>query len=108
MSHHVVRIWYVCRRCFGGRCKKNRTRDSRIEPVFHHTREWAMMRHILNYQYWDKRNPRQDAMPRRPPRTSAVQAAESFAKYVIAESQTEDCILPKNGVCATDSPGADP
>ena len=36
-------------------------------------------------------------MPRRPPRASAVQAAQNFSAYLIAESETEDCILPKNG-----------
>ena len=36
-------------------------------------------------------------MPRRPPRTSAVEAAQNFTRYLIAQSDTEDCILPKNG-----------
>jgi len=45
-----------------------------------------------------------DRMPRRPPRPSAVQAAQNFATYMIAECETEDCILPKNGAlpCLTD------
>ena len=36
-------------------------------------------------------------MPRRPPRASAIQAANSFAHILIAESTSDDHIIPKNG-----------
>lgn len=36
-------------------------------------------------------------MPRRQPRTSALQVAQAFCQFLIAETETEDCILPKNG-----------
>lgn len=36
-------------------------------------------------------------MSRRPPRTAAVEAAQMFIQSLIAKSDTEDCILPKNG-----------
>lgn len=36
-------------------------------------------------------------MPRRPPRTSAVQTANTFVHVFIAESKSDDYILPKNG-----------
>lgn len=36
-------------------------------------------------------------MPRAPPRTSAVQAAHTFISVFIADSHTEDHIIPKNG-----------
>ena len=36
-------------------------------------------------------------MPRRPPRPGALQAAQHFARLVIAEAETDDWILPKNG-----------
>ena len=39
-------------------------------------------------------------MPRKPPRASAVEAAQNFARFAIAESNSEDFILPKNGVLA--------
>ena len=39
-------------------------------------------------------------MPRKPPRASAVEAAQNFARFAIAESNSEDYILPKNGVFA--------
>ena len=37
-------------------------------------------------------------MPRVPPRTDAVQAAHTFINVFIADSATDDCIIPKNGV----------
>jgi len=36
-------------------------------------------------------------MPRRPPRSSAVQMAHTFVHVFIAESTSDDQILPKNG-----------
>ena len=36
-------------------------------------------------------------MPRRPPRTSAVQMAHTFVHVFIAECTSDDQILPKNG-----------
>ena len=36
-------------------------------------------------------------MPRRTPRPGALQAAQRFARLVIAEAETDDWILPKNG-----------
>jgi len=39
-------------------------------------------------------------MPRRPPRPTAVQTAQNFSQFLIVKSDTEDCILPKNGASA--------
>jgi len=36
-------------------------------------------------------------MPRRPPRTSAVEMAHTFVHVFIAESPSDNQILPKNG-----------
>jgi hypothetical protein len=39
-------------------------------------------------------------MPRRPPRASAIQAANTFVHILIAESKSDDHIIPKNGAYA--------
>ena len=43
------------------------------------------------------REPVEERMPRRPPRMSAVQTANTFVHVFIAESKSDDYILPKNG-----------
>lgn len=40
---------------------------------------------------------RASTMPRRPPRTSAVQMAHTFVHVFMAECTSDDQILPKNG-----------